>query len=314
MTSIAPHEASTDRSGALQSGFEPRREGLFVLLAAAATGSAGAIHLALTEEHFAESLLFGGLFLAMGVYQVVLAVLLVARPGPLAYKAGIWASALIAATYVTTRVLPPPTGASPEAVTPIGVLATTLELAALILLVLALPESPGRTWPVPAWLIGLVTGLATPPLWVFVTGAIQWTEPQPLTTPVLNVTGGPLEQLTPAVYGFLSDRLYLFLPWWAGIGAIALGLLAGVNVWLATLLRRERKISCRRRRASLLGLLPAAFAAPVCCSVPLAALLGLSTATLFAAAPFATAAAIAVLSGNLVWLARRRNDPGRHWC
>jgi len=51
--------------------------------------------------------------------------------------------------------------------------------------------------------------------------------------------------------------------------------------------------------------LPAAFAAPVCCSLPLAAILGLSTATLFAAAPFATAASVAILGANLISLQRR---------
>jgi hypothetical protein len=285
------------------------------VVAAIAVGLAGIIHLALTDEHFGEGPLFGYAFLTMGIYQVVLAGLLIARPGPLAYKAGIWGSALIAATYVTTRVVPPPTAATPETITANGVAATSLELAALILLVLALPETKGRRWPVPAWLVGLLVGLATPPLWAFVTGMIQWTEPQEsFRTPVLNVWGGPLQQLTPAIYGFLTDRLYLFLPWWAGVGAVTLGVLAGANVWLATRLRREQRISCRRHRASLLGLLPAAFAAPVCCSVPLAAIIGLSTATLFAAAPFATAAAIGILSGNLIWLVERRRHPARFDC
>lgn len=310
----ATNAAARRLSQATHAESPPRWSRLVVLVAAAATGLAGVIHLALTGEHFEEGPVFGYAFLAMGLYQVVLGGLLVARPGPLAYKAGIWGSALIAATYVTTRVLPAPTATAPEAITSIGVAATTLELAALILLVVALPDTKGRTWPVPAWLAGLLVGLATPPLWVFVTGAIQWTEPQGFPTPVLNVTGGPLQQLTPAIYGFVTDRLYLFLPWWAGIGAVTLGLLASANVWLATRLRREQRISCRRRRASLLGLLPAAFAAPVCCSVPLAAIFGLSTATLFAAAPFATAAAIGILSGNLVWLVQRRRDPARFDC
>lgn len=285
-----------------------------ILLAAAATGLAGTIHLVLTPEHFAESALFGWAFLTMAAYQVAVAGLLVARPGPPAYRAGVWGSALIAATYVTTRVVPPPTATRPEEVTAIGVLATTLELVSLVLLVLALPEAPGRALPVPPWLAGLTAGLATPPLWVFVTGALQWTTISAPAAPALTVAGGSLGQLTPAIYGFVTDHLYLYLPWWAGIGAITLGLLAGTNVWLAVRLRRERRISCRRERASLIGLLPAAFAAPVCCGVPLAALFGLSAATLFAAAPFATAAAVGILAGNLTWLVRQRSAPARFAC
>lgn len=285
-----------------------------MVIAAVATGLAGAIHLSLTRQHFDEGLLFGVAFIGMGLYQVLLGCLLVVRPGPRAYQAGIWGSGLIIATYISTRVVPAPTATTPEEVTALGVAATTLELAALLLLVTALPDTAGRSWPIPAWLGGVVVGIATPVLWVFVTGAIQWTEPVPYPMPKLYWDPSRFGVLTPALIGYVTDRLYLFLPWWAAIGAVILGILAAGNVWLATQLRRERRISCRRRRASLLGLLPAAFAAPVCCAVPLAAIFGLSTATLFAGAPFATAAAVGLLAGNLVWLAQRRHNPARFDC
>jgi hypothetical protein len=292
----------------------PDRGRAAVLLAAIVTGLAGIIHLSLIEEHFEESTLFGIVFLAMAAYQLVVAGLLVGRPGPRAYQAGILGSALIVATYVATRVLPPPTADVPEDITPIGVVATTLELAALILLALALPEAPGRRWPIRASFLGVLAGLATPPLWAFVTGALQWTQLASPGAPALDVFDGPVGLLLPAVYGYVTDHLYLFLPWWAGIAAAALGLLVGGNVWLATRLRREQRISCRRQRVSVLGFLPAAFTASTCCSVPLAALFGLSTATLFAAAPWATLAAIVMLSANLGWLWRRRGDPARFRC
>ena len=51
-------------------------------------------------------------------------------------------------------------------------------------------------------------------------------------------------------------------------------------------------------------MLPAAFAAPVCGGLPLAALVGISTATLIAGAPFATAAALGLLTWNVLTLDR----------
>ena len=153
-------------------------------------------------------------------------------------------------------------------------------------------------------------GFATPVLWIFVTGALQWAGPVTYGVPNLSVDRSVQGTLTPALYGWVTDRLYLFLPWWAGFGALALGALVAANVWLATRLRRAGMISGRRRRASLLGLLPAAFAAPVCCGIPLAALFGISTATLFAGAPFATTAALALLTWNVWSLDRiRRAGP-----
>ena len=280
----------------------PTASRLAVLAAAAAMAGAGAVHLALIGEHFAEGLLFGFAFLMMAAYQLVVGGVLVARPSRRAYGAGIWGSALIVAVYLATRIVPPPAATVPEQITPLGVVATSLELGALVLLVTVLPETEGRHWPVPAWVGGLVIGLATPLLWVFVTGALQWAGPVAYRVPNLSIDTSVQSTLTPALYGWVSSRLYLFLPWWAGLGAVALGVLAGANVWLATRLRRAGTISGRRRRASLLGLLPAAFAAPVCCGIPLAALFGISTATLFAGAPFATAAALGLLTLNVLAL------------
>lgn len=300
--------SSQPRSRPLSPPMTARAATRGVVAAAIVSALAGSIHLLLTPEHFEEGVLFGGAFVTMGLYQVALAGLLLTRPGPLAYRAGIWGAGLIVATYLFTRVLPAPTATSPEPVTALGVAATTLELATLILLVAALPEGRGPAIAVPAWLGGLLVAVATPPTWLFVSGSLQWTEPSPWPTPSLSwFTAGPVGQMSPALYGWLTDRLYLFLPWWVALGALVLGLLAGGNAWLASQLRREQRISCRRQRLSLLGLLPATFAATVCCGVPLAAIFGLSTATLFAGAPFATAVSIGLLAGNLALLARRRS-------
>lgn len=280
-----------------------------VFVAAATMFLAGSLHLVLIDAQFRRWGAAGAVFLALGLYEVLAGAGLMGRPGPRAYRAGTWGSGLIAAAYVATKVLPVPAAPIPQPVSAPEIAALALDLAALLLLATVVPDTATRRPRRPApWLAGLVVALATPIIWVFVTGALLWVDPAALARPpATRLFWNPDRSglITPALYGFVTDRLYLFLPWWAGIGAAMLGLLAGANVWLATRLERVGRISCRRRRTGSLGVLPAAFAAPVCCGLPLAALFGLSAATLFAAAPVATAASIGLLSANLLWLARR---------
>jgi hypothetical protein len=110
-----------------------------VVAAAITVLAAGAIHLALTGKHFEESAPFGWAFLALAGYQVALGVALLLRPGPRAYAAGVRGSLLIVATYLLTRVVPPPTAAALEPVTGAGIVAMTLEVGAIVLLLVAMP-------------------------------------------------------------------------------------------------------------------------------------------------------------------------------
>ena len=82
----------------------------------------------------------------------------------------------------------------------LGVVATSLELAALVLLVTVLPETEGRRWSVPAWVGGLMIGLATPILWISVTGAVQWAGPVAYRVPNLSVDTSVQGTLTPALH------------------------------------------------------------------------------------------------------------------
>jgi len=241
------------------------------------------------------------------------AVLLV-RPGPRAYRAAIGAAGLIVAAYLAPTVIPIPGTATARPIGALGVTASVLDLTALVLLTIVLPDRAGpmrRGRRTPAWLAALLVGLAAPVAWLFVTGALQWVSYDAFPVPpVPGLLWNPDRSglLTPALYGFVTERvvtgwLYLFLPWWAGISALLLGVLAGVNVWLAMRLRHAA-VSCQPRRTGLLGLLPAAFASPVCCAVPLGALFGLSTATLYTGAPLLTAAGLGLLAWNVLGLAR----------
>ncbi len=110
-------------------------------------GGAGTVHLALTPEHFEEGLLFGVFFLAAGAFQLWLATALVRRPGPAVWRVGLWGSGALVATWMVTRLVPPPTASAPEPVELWGVLATGLEIAAVVGLAATLPSvgwRPGR--------------------------------------------------------------------------------------------------------------------------------------------------------------------------
>jgi hypothetical protein len=104
-------------------------------------GLAGLIHLSLIREHFEEQFVYGLVFTALAIFQLNLALLLAVRPGPTVYRAGIWGSWLIVLVYVVTRLIPLPGASGPEEVDVPGIAATSLEIAAVVLLAVALPEA-----------------------------------------------------------------------------------------------------------------------------------------------------------------------------
>ncbi|MCI0635973.1 MAG: hypothetical protein L0206_18965 [Actinobacteria bacterium] len=86
--------------------------------------TAGSIHLILTPEHFEDGPQFGAFFLATAALQFALAYALLLRPGRRVYRISLWASALIVATWMVTRLIPPPGGSAAEPVELWGVVAT----------------------------------------------------------------------------------------------------------------------------------------------------------------------------------------------
>ncbi len=271
--------------------------------------AASLIHLRLTPEHFQEQVLYGLVFTLIAVFQLLLALLLIARPGPRVYRLGIWGSGLIALVYLATRLVPAPGAAAPEEVDALGVAATLLELAALIVLALALPEGPpSRTRRVrPVWW-GVGGALLTLPLWLVATGGLQWVGSG---LPLGLSWYGQRSAITPALVGAPFPHLWLFVPWWALLGAIGLAALVGGNLAAATRLVECGGLSYRGRRAGLLTLIPAAFAAPLCCGAPLAELLGVPVLLRIKVAPLTTLLSVLLLAANLAWLlvrARARGD------
>src|SRR5262249_41416762 len=93
----------------------------------------------LTPEHFREQVLYGVFFLVAAIVQVGLAAALVLRPSAWVYRVGVLSSGGLIATWLVTRAVAPPLSPSPEGVTFAGIVASSVELGALLLLAVALP-------------------------------------------------------------------------------------------------------------------------------------------------------------------------------
>src|SRR5579885_213465 len=266
-------------------------------------GLAGLIHLSLMREHFEEQFIYGLVFTALALFQFTLALLLGWRPGPWVYRAGIWGSGIVVLIYVLTRLIPLPGASGPEEVDLLGIAATSLEIAAVVLLAVALPEPEmtSRSHGAPLWW-GLGGAVIVAPLWLILTGVVQWTStvsPSPLTW-----TGtDSWSALTPILVGGPLPHVWLAAPWWSLPAAFVLAALVGLNLAGSTRLLLAGSMSPRGRRARLLALLPAGLAAPVCCSAstPLLALLGVPLFLGVLAAPFAALLSVVLLTCSLVF-------------
>ncbi len=264
-------------------------------------GLAGFIHLLLLPERFAEQAVYGLIFTTMAVFQFGLALFLLVRPGLRVYRVGIWGSGFIALVYVATRLISPET-IGPAESNALGFATTGLELVAVLLLALTLPDqgTPGP-FGAPLWW-GLGGAMLTAPLWLIATGIVQWTSA--LYTVPLTWSGSWTAN-TPVLVGSPLPHVWLAAPWWGLPTAAVLAVLVGLNLWLSTRLLIARRLTCRARRVGLLALLPAGLSAPLCCGAPLGALLGIPLLLGAVAAPFAVGLSVVGLSANFVFLRMR---------
>lgn len=275
-----------------------------VLLAVALVAGAAGVHLVLTPEHFREGLHFGLSFLATTAFQLWLAAALVLAPGPRVYRAGLWGSALVAATWMATRLVAPPGAPDPEPVEPWGVLATGLEVGAIVALASVLPSAgspPSRRIRLAAAL-GVGAGFGA--LVLLASGAVtpippgRWTGPgfllRPYPLPSWRLTG---------VWIVVAGRWSALVPW-VTVGFLAAGsALVGRVVWLALGLPAAARAPLRRR--GLAAALPAFLTAPVCCGAPVAAVAGgVAVGTLYRWTPALMGVSLALLSWNVVVLER----------
>jgi hypothetical protein len=180
---------------------------------------------------------------------------------------------------------------------------------AVLLLAVALPEPETSRKPrgAPLWW-GLGGAVVFAPLWLILTGVVQWTGAV-YTSPLTWVGTDSWSALTPLLVGSPLPHVWLAAPWWSLPAAFVLAVLVGLNLGCSTSLLINGYESSRGRRARLLALLPAGLAAPVCCtaSTPLLALLGVPLFLGVMAAPFAALLSAVLLSLSLVFL-RVRGD------
>src|SRR5258708_15705918 len=267
-------------------------------------GLAGLIRLRLVREHFAEQFVYGLVFTALALFQLTLALLLAVRPGPRVYRVGIWGSWLIVLVYVVTRLIPLPGASVPEEVDALGIAATGLEIAAVLLLAVALPEPATARRPhgAPLWW-GFGGAVVFVLLWLILTGVVEFSSAV-YASSLTWVGTDSWSALTPILVGSPLPHVWLAAPWWSLPAAFVLAVLVGLNLGCSTSLLINGYESSRGRRARLLALLPAALAPPVCgsASTPLLALLGGPLFFGGVAAPLVALLSSVLVSLSLVFL------------
>lgn len=281
------------------------------LLTVALVLGAANVHLLLTPKHFRAGPQFGLFFLAVGAFQLWLAFALLRSPGPRVYRIGLWGSAAIAGTWMITRLIPPPGAPKPQPVEFWGVLATTLEIAAIVALASSLPsvgQPPSRS---ARRLIAAAIGAGFAALVLLASGVVtvippgRWTGPSNL----FRIYPLPSWRLT-GIWVVVAGRWSAIIPW-VTIGFVALGsVLVARTVALALRLPAAERCSARRR--GVFGALPGLGIVPVCCGAPVAAVAGgVTVGALFRWTPVLMGLSLILLSTNVFVLERRIRRWGR---
>lgn len=280
------------------------------ILAGALVLAAANVHLLLTPDHFREGPQFGVFFLAAGGFQLWLVFALLLMPGPRVYRMGLWGSALIALTWMVTRLIPPPGAPEPEPVGVWGVIATALEIAAIVALVSVLPSVGGLPSRSARRIIAIATGVGFGSLVLLASGAVTVIPPGRWTGPsyLFRVYPLPSWRLT-GIWIVIAGRWSAIVPWVA-MGFVVLGsVLVARTVSLA--LRLPAIERCPVRRHGLSAALPALATVPVCCGAPVAAVAGgVAVGALYRWTPILMGVSLVLLSANVIVLERRVGRSG----
>jgi hypothetical protein len=130
------------------------------------TGAA-VIHFAVIAQHLDEWWLTGVFFIAVAVFQLVWALLVVLRPSVLVYLAGAIVNTLVVVTWIVSRTTGVPVGPEAGEAEPVGfpdVLATAFEvlLVVLALVLISQPRDRLRVQrPVVGWPLGVTAAALT---------------------------------------------------------------------------------------------------------------------------------------------------------
>jgi hypothetical protein len=136
--------------------------------------------------------------------------------------------------YVATRLIPLPGASGPEEVDALGIAATGLELAAVLLLAVALPEpaTSRRQCGAPLWWgLGGVVVFAL--LWLILIGVVQWTH-EVYASSLTWAGTGSWSALTPILVGSPLPHVWLAAPVCCSASTPLLALL-GVPLFLGVL-------------------------------------------------------------------------------
>jgi len=267
----------------------------------------------LTPKHFEDQVLYGVFFLGAAAVQLTLAALLVFRPSIWVFRIGVLSSGALIATWLTTRAVAPPFSTEPETVTFAGVVASSVELAALVLLAIALPVGAGTFAGRPrmAWRWAIVAGPLFVLLFLFATGGLarlpaDLSEAFSVPSLAVSSSGGWTFQ-SPRLTVILTDHVMLSVGWAVALFAAVAGLLVALNAGAIVGLARC-KAACRPQAGGVLAVAPALIAAPACCGagVPVGFALGSGIyAPLVSVTPWLLVAVIVLLAGNLLLLRQR---------
>lgn len=279
-------------------------------LVGSALAIAGAIHLALTPEHFSRSVLFGATFAAIAGFQLSLSFMLLRRPGPRVYRAALVGSIGLIVAWAGTRLFAPPAAAGPEKVDAWGVVAAGLELGAVVLLASTVPSA--GTTPRRRLLWGAASGLGFAVIYLLASGSAGSAPADPSAPLVQAYTlTGDLSVTIPAIALYLDHgRIFLTLPWSTGIFLPIAAALVATQVYLALGLT-GCNVRLRARRRGALSAVPALFAAPVCCGAPLLSFLGTGAVLSLAGITPILLAASCLLMALGVWRLHRQTRPPR---
>lgn len=273
------------------------------VLIAAALAVAGAIHLVLIPEHFGESFLFGVSFTGIAAFQLALAFAFLRGAGERTHRAALLGVLAILAVWAGTRFVAPPTGAGPEEVDVWGVVAAGVELAAVVLLASTVPSAsqrPRRRWP---WAAAGALGFAV--IYLIASGSAGTTTEGGGPLLEVRTLRGDFSLLVPGwVLRFDGGRAYLTMPWTTLVFLPVASALIAAQIRSALAVPDcQARLAARRRGA--LALVPALFAAPVCCAAPLLSFLGTGAiVTLATITPWLLIATCALLGAG-AWQTRR---------
>src|SRR5712692_9343590 len=273
-------------------------------IAAALVVGAALIHVLLLPQHLAESRLFGVVFATIALFQLGIGWALWTHTGPMVRTVGRWGSLAIVVMFLGARVIAPPGQAVPEKVPWVGVLSLILEIAAVAALAVGLPANPGKRERAGSlWMPSLAAGLAVFLLDLVAAGDLSYSQVTIPRPDAVGVYANGVGSLSPALTATVNHRWSLYLPLLGtALALLVAGLLAAAVRMTLEVVRRRRQCSAR---LGLLGVVPASFAAPVCCGPSLlsAAGVGAAAALSWLATPLLLLAAT-FLGIDILWLWR----------